>query len=173
IIVCLLSLPGLLMTSACGPKTGGLSPVKIPANNDAAQAPTMDAEAAALQLAEFDLSKAVTIAPDRIAEAAAQLSFPKTILLGPGSTETTALQIAPAPLKIMASECDNVMPALDRISGQGETLTIRQDSIDRTSFMPGVLRKPGMKGSMTEISGSRASSSQNCEPRSSHGMRWR
>jgi 4-hydroxy-tetrahydrodipicolinate reductase len=25
------------------------------------------------------------------------------------------------------------------LGGQGETLTIRQDSIDRTSFMPGVL----------------------------------
>jgi len=123
ILVCLFSLPSLLMTSACGPKTGGLSPVKIPANNDAAEAPTMDAEAAALQLAEFDLSKSVTITPDRIAEAAAHLSFPKTILLGPGSTETTALQITPAAMKIMASECDNVMPALDRISGKGETLT--------------------------------------------------
>ncbi len=123
LLVCLFSLPSLAMTSACGPKTGDLSPVKIPSNNDAAQRPTMDAEAAALQLAEFDLSNAVTIAPDRIAEAVAQLSFPKTILLGPGSTETNALQIAPVQLKIMASECDSVMPALDRISGQGETLT--------------------------------------------------
>lgn len=110
-----------LILSGCGQEKTELPVKKIPAAGDAQL--TMGPEAAALQLAEFDLNNAPSVPASQVAGALSQVSFPKTILLGPGSTEVNALQILPAQLKIMASACDNVMPALDQVKGRGETLT--------------------------------------------------
>jgi len=114
-------LTGSIILSACGQEKTALPVKKIPAAGDAQL--TMGPEAAGLQLAEFDLTRSDAIPSNQIAAALSHVSFPKTILLGPGSSEVNALQIMPAQLKIMASACDNVMPALDQVKGKGETLT--------------------------------------------------
>ena len=114
-------LTGSIFLNACGHEDTALPVKKIPAAGDAQL--TMGPEAAALQLAEFDLTGADAIPAAQVSAALSHVSFPKTILLGPGSTEVNALQILPAQLKIMASACDNVMPALDQVKGKGETLT--------------------------------------------------
>ncbi len=120
---------GLLTLSACGPKTADL--LNKDKKNQTDQ-PQMEAEAAKLSLAEFDLTNTAAITPEKIAKAAEQISFPKTILLGPGTATAMAVQIAGQPIpgllavqinKTTTTECDQVMPALDTITGIGETLT--------------------------------------------------
>lgn len=110
-----------LSLQACGMEETALPVKKIPAAGDAQL--TMGPEAAGLQLAEFDLENTATIPADGIAGAISQVSFPKSIVIGPGTTEINALQVQPVQLNMMASACDNVMPALDQIKAKGETFT--------------------------------------------------
>lgn len=83
----------------------------------------MEAEAAKLDLAEFDFSNPTPIAASSLQAALAKVSFPKTMSIGPGSTKSAPMQVAASTLQIKATECDAVPPALDQIQASGNTLT--------------------------------------------------
>lgn len=106
----------------CDYELPGLNPEKIP-GGPIQDASPMEAEAAKLDLTEFDFANPTPIPLSGLQAALNKISFPKTISIGPGSTEAAPTQIAATALTLQATECDTVAPALDQIRANGSTLT--------------------------------------------------